>query len=136
MGHASLRASTRSGAIVSRSMDDLTDDQLAELRRRLLVRQDELQVALERSREGGAPVDLDEPIGRLSRMEAMQQQKMVQAGRAAQEAELGRLALALTDMDSGEYGCCRQCEEPIPFARLKIRPDARICVRCQERREG
>ena len=117
-------------------MDALTGEQIAELRDALLERRQELEYFLELSRDGGAPVDLDEPIGRLSRMEAMQQQKMVQAGREAQEAELRRVALALADMDSGDYGYCRECDEPIALARLQIRPDARICVPCQQKREG
>jgi DnaK suppressor protein len=114
---------------------DLSQTQLAGFRAALLKRRDELEYVLDLSREGGAPVDLEEPIGRLSRMEAMQQQKIVQAGRAGQEAELRRVALALADMDSGDYGYCRQCDEPISLARLQIRPDTRICVPCQERRE-
>lgn len=117
-------------------MAELTEVELAALRQQVLARRAELEAALRRSKEGGAPVDLDEPIGRLSRMEAMQQQKMVQAGRTAQEAELRRLTVALADMDNGDYGYCRQCDEPIPLARLRIRPDTRVCVRCQERREG
>ncbi|MBN1830277.1 MAG: TraR/DksA C4-type zinc finger protein [Deltaproteobacteria bacterium] len=31
--------------------------------------------------------------------------------------------------------CCRDCEEPIPAGRLRVRPDAVRCVSCQERHE-
>jgi DnaK suppressor protein len=110
--------------------------ELEALREALFKRREELEYVLALSKDGGAPVDLGEPIGRLSRMDAMQQQKMVQAGRQGQEAELRRVALALADMDSGDYGYCRQCDEAITLPRLRIRPDTRICVPCQERREG
>ena len=114
----------------------LTDAQLISLRQALLRRREELEHVLALSKDGSAPVDLDQPIGRLSRMEAMQQQQMVRASRSAQEAELRRVSVALADMDSGDYGHCRECDEPIPYRRLEIRPDTRICVTCQQRREG
>ncbi|RYF37162.1 MAG: hypothetical protein EOO21_00090, partial [Comamonadaceae bacterium] len=35
-------------------------------------------------------------------------------------------------MRSGDYGRCEQCDEPIPFARLQARPEARLCIRDEE----
>lgn len=40
---------------------------------------------------------------------------------------------ALQRIKSGEYGLCASCAEPIPQARLKALPWARVCVRCAER---
>lgn len=31
--------------------------------------------------------------------------------------------------------CCLDCEKPIPPARLELQPDARRCVKCQEKKE-
>lgn len=31
--------------------------------------------------------------------------------------------------------CCLDCENPIPSARLELQPDARRCVKCQEKKE-
>jgi len=39
---------------------------------------------------------------------------------------------ALDRLDSGDYGICLSCEEPIPDKRLRALPWARYCVRCQE----
>ena len=39
---------------------------------------------------------------------------------------------ALDRLDSGDYGICLRCEEPIPAKRLKALPWARFCVPCQE----
>lgn len=38
-------------------------------------------------------------------------------------------------LDSGNYGRCEDCEEPIASARLRAIPWARCCVRCQEMRD-
>src|SRR5579871_906084 len=40
---------------------------------------------------------------------------------------------ALDRMDSGDYGICLACEEPIPAKRLRALPWARYCVPCQEK---
>jgi len=31
-----------------------------------------------------------------------------------------------------DFGLCRECEEPIPFARLMIVPESDLCVQCAE----
>ena len=40
---------------------------------------------------------------------------------------------ALHHIDTGHYGICLECEEPISPKRLDAVPWARYCVRCQER---
>lgn len=39
---------------------------------------------------------------------------------------------ALDRLQSGDYGVCLACEEPIPDKRLRALPWARYCVTCQE----
>ena len=39
---------------------------------------------------------------------------------------------ALDRMQSGDYGICLSCEEPIPAKRLRALPWAQYCVICQE----
>ena len=39
---------------------------------------------------------------------------------------------ALDRLDSGDYGICLACEEPIPAKRLRAIPWARYCIPCQE----
>jgi DnaK suppressor protein len=39
---------------------------------------------------------------------------------------------ALDRLDSGDYGICLACEEPIPVKRLRALPWARYCIPCQE----
>ena len=39
-------------------------------------------------------------------------------------------------MREGSYGCCEECGEDIPFARLQAYPAAKLCVTDQERYEA
>lgn len=128
-------------------MTELEPDQLLELANDLQELAVELRGLVDGSADGVKPVDLDEPIGRLSRMDAMQQQSMTRATREAARARLKQVEAALQRIDevarqvepSGtaarDYGCCVECEEPIGFDRLKARPEALLCIACQADRE-
>lgn len=83
-------------------------------------------------RELAAPVSPDNAIGRITRMEAINSKSINDAALSRARAELSQLERALKRVDSPEYGLCRECEEPIPLARLKIMPGADFCVRCAE----
>jgi DnaK suppressor protein len=113
-------------------MNELSADQLAGLKAALLARRDELQQLLVATREGTRPVDLDEPIGRLTRMDAIQQQSMAAANRRGHDLRLKQVTQALTAMDRDEYGLCRKCEDPIGHARLEARPESPYCLDCQD----
>jgi len=69
-------------------------------------------------------------VGRLSRMDAMQQQAMAKATETNRQAEIAALKLALQRLESGEYGVCEDCGEDIPLKRLELAPTARRCVAC------
>jgi DnaK suppressor protein len=49
--------------------------------------------------------------------------------------ELGDVSEALRRMADGRYGLCADCEDSIPFDRLKVEPWALRCVACTARRE-
>ena len=111
--------------------EELTDAQVEELHAALKALQTELGLLLEDSQEGSKPVDLETPIGRLSRMDAMQQQSMAKANRAASKQRLQLVRVALTAVEAETFGYCRKCEEPIGYRRLKAKPESAFCLACQ-----
>lgn len=116
-------------------MNELSKNQRDELIQELTRLREELQKLLEDSNDGAQPVSLDEPIGRLSRMDAMQQQSMVQANRRTARTRLTRVETALRRYANNEYGLCAGCEEEIGYARLKAQPEAPFCIDCQSGKE-
>lgn len=44
--------------------------------------------------------------------------------------EIVQIKLALSRIESGKYGICTRCENPIPKARLEALPYATNCVTC------
>ena len=117
-------------------VEELTDIQQNMLHQDLLTLRVELQELLDQSAEQSKPVDLDKPIGRLSRMDEMQQQSMAQANRHATRQRLLQIGAAIGRIDRDEYGLCICCEEDIGIGRLKARPEAPLCLACQAAREN
>lgn len=115
--------------------EELGDAEREQLRVLLQGLEHGLEAALERSAEEAAPVDLETPIGRLSRMDAIAQREISQAGRRQQAQQLGQVRTALAAIDDEEFGLCRLCDEPIGLRRLQARPFVTICLRCQAARE-
>lgn len=111
--------------------EELSAEQEEELRTdlRTLLKEHEATLAIES--DATDTVDLDQPIGRLSRMDAIQQQKMAVEQRRRIELRRGQLRQALGWMEDGDYGTCRRCEEPIGFRRLKARPESAFCLGCR-----
>jgi len=116
-------------------MEELTTEELGELGDALVALEKELEGVVSRGDEGAKPVDLDQPIGRISRVDALQQQAMAKATKEKAKLRLAQTRVARKAHAEGEYGYCRRCEEPIGVRRLRSRPETPFCVECQGRRE-
>ncbi|NOD34205.1 MULTISPECIES: TraR/DksA C4-type zinc finger protein [unclassified Ruegeria] len=78
-----------------------------------------------------AVVELDQQaIGRLSRMDALQNQAMAKAQQANRDIEKSRLQAALVRIEEEEYGYCEDCGDRIPDGRLSLDLAASKCVSC------
>ena len=104
---------------------------LAKAKQRLADKKQELEDLSDLSAEARDPVSLDQQsVGRLSRMDAMQQQAMNQATEQKRKYDLVRIEAALRRIRDEEYGYCEECGEEIPDGRLAIDPMAELCVSC------
>ena len=82
------------------------------------------------------PIPPDNAIGRLTRMEAINSKSINEAALKKAKDTLSKLESALARIDNPDFGLCRECEEPIPFARLLILPETDLCVQCAENMSG
>ena len=76
------------------------------------------------------PVSPDNAIGRITRMEAINSKAINEASLAKSNRTLNQLIKALKKIDNPDFGYCINCEEPIPYKRLLIMPQAPFCVSC------
>ncbi|HEV7434684.1 MAG TPA: TraR/DksA C4-type zinc finger protein [Pseudorhizobium sp.] len=102
-----------------------------ELEARLRTELTETVALIEESGEYRAPVELDQQsVGRLSRMDAMQQQEMAKTLTRRRQHRKVAIEMALSRIRDGDYGYCTACGEPIAVRRLEIDPTFEQCVRC------
>ena len=92
---------------------------------------DQLKQLSETAKESRAPVKLDQQsVGRLSRMDAMQQQSMELATEERRQQRLAALAAALRRVKSGDYGYCLKCNDKIAAGRLAVDLAVTLCIDC------
>ncbi len=100
-------------------------------RKVLMQRLEELETLSRDSQTDRNPVTLDQQsVGRLSRMDAMQQQAMAQATERQRLIDLQKIHAALKRVDTGDFGYCEKCGDEIAEERLKIDPAVAMCVKC------
>jgi DnaK suppressor protein len=91
----------------------------------------ELEELIKSGAENRTDTELDQQrIGRLSRMDAMQQQAMEDETHRRREKELVRVKSALLRLGAGDYGYCTACDEIIAIKRLENDPATMLCIDC------
>tara|TARA_Y100001936_G_scaffold254120_2_gene325213 strand:- start:7137 stop:7490 length:354 start_codon:yes stop_codon:yes gene_type:complete len=107
---------------------------IKKMKKVLVARRKELLSIIESGEETKTDTDLDQQrVGRLSRMDAMQQQAMEDETGRRRDKELQRIAAALDRIDSDDYGYCTACDEPIAAKRLKNDPATPLCINCAQK---
>ena len=111
----------------------MTELDRLKLKEIIVSRLEEMQALDAGAIENRAIVQLDQQsVGRVSRIDAIQQQQMATALKQQQRLHLQQVNRAINELDNGDYGYCQQCGDVIAFARLKARPESVMCVKCQQ----
>lgn len=76
------------------------------------------------------PVAPDAAIGRVSRMDAINNRSITEAALRQAEEKLNKLKFVLSKIDSPDFGVCIKCKKEIPLGRILIRPESSHCVNC------
>jgi DnaK suppressor protein len=124
--------SARQRAVVTGSTPDAPPGlDVRALHQKLLDERKALQSNSHASAGSREPVALDQTtVGRLSRVDAMQQQAMALATERRRTVALARIEAALARIEAGEYGWCMRCGEAIAPKRLALDPASPTCVAC------
>jgi DnaK suppressor protein len=79
------------------------------------------------------PISPDSSIGRISRMDAINNKAINDSALLEKKKLHQKLETALERLDDDAFDRCIKCGETIPFGRLQIMPYTRRCVRCSGR---
>ncbi len=121
----------------------MDSQQQALFKRKLEQEQQELRHLIEKMDEESLGLPLQEAVSELSSYdnhpadlgsEVFERSKDF-ALREGMEIHLAQIKDALQRMQSGEYGVCEHCGQPIPLERLEAMPSANMCINCKKAEE-
>jgi DnaK suppressor protein len=77
------------------------------------------------------PIEPDCAIGRVSRMDAINNKSINEAALRKAQDKFKKINISLERIDDDNFGYCIQCGEQIPIQRLLIMPGS-LCIRCAQ----
>jgi DnaK suppressor protein len=93
----------------------------------------EVKAEIKALTESASPVSPDNAIGRVSRMDAINNHAINEGSLGRLRERLEKLETAVTRVDQPTFGICVMCKQPIAAARLTYLPDSSLCVQCANR---
>ena len=90
----------------------------------------EIEDYLSKSEDAAEAVSPDKSLGRLSRMEAMQDQQLVLEVRRRHKRKKADVLNAIARLEQDQYGNCMFCGNQISADRLDAFPEVQTCVNC------
>jgi len=82
------------------------------------------------------PIEPDCAIGRVSRMDAINNKSVNEAALRAKQQKYQALKHALIDVDKPDFQNCITCGHKIPIQRIFIMPESRKCTSCASNSKG
>jgi RNA polymerase-binding transcription factor len=114
----------------------MNDADLDKFRLLLIQQRDELKNSLQMAQQSTETVELDQAsVGRVSRGDALQAQSMAVETSRLKQQQLRKISMALSLIESGDYGYCSICDQDIDHRRLEVDPAATMCVPCASKQE-
>ncbi len=108
----------------------MTPEEQKRIKEIIFLEIEKLSQKIDELKEFTAPVSPDDAIGRISRMDAINNKSIVEASMRNLKSRLDQLQKISQVVDDKDYGLCIKCHRPISFDRLKIRPEIRLCAGC------
>ena len=76
------------------------------------------------------PISPENALGRISRMDAINNKTVNEAALRKAKIRLLNLETAKSKINSAEFGLCANCNNEIPIGRILLVPQSKLCVRC------
>jgi DnaK suppressor protein len=101
-----------------------------DIKQKILAEISKTEKVIQEYKEMSGPVEPDCAIGRISRMDAINNKSITEASLRQAEEKLKNLHRVLDQIGTPDFGHCLRCHQPIPLGRMMIRPDSLYCVNC------
>ena len=108
----------------------MTEKQLQEIRQKIEEEIAKTDYLIKEYKENSKPIAPENSIGRISRMDAINNKSITEAALQNAELKLSRLKNMLPLVGTEEFGLCARCKGQIPIMRILLMPQSRFCVNC------
>lgn len=105
---------------------------IEEIRQKIVAEIAKTEAAITEYEELTKPVSPDDSIGRVTRMDAIQNKSIAEAALREARDKLNKLRYALSHVGNPDFGKCARCGQQIPIGRIMIRPESPYCVHCAQ----
>jgi len=111
----------------------MTENEKKEIKKIIDDQIESVRDEIEELKELTKPVKLDASVGRLSRMDAINNKAINDKQLREKKSTLQKLERAQERYKEGKLGICLKCGNEIPYGRLKFMPYTTRCVKCAGR---
>jgi DnaK suppressor protein len=101
-----------------------------EIKERIKEEIDTTKELIEKYKNLTKPIAPENAIGRVSRMDAINNKSVNELALKNAEIKLNNLNVALNKIEDSDFGICVRCHKPIPMGRILLMPQAITCVNC------
>lgn len=105
-----------------------------EIKEKILQEIEKTKILIVELKELTKPISPENAIGRVSRMDAINNKSINDLGLRKQENKLRKLEIALSKIELENFGVCSMCKNPIQEGRIMLMPESSFCVGCSSRR--
>jgi len=108
----------------------VTTEDRKSLKVKILENIKKFEAEIIRLEEATKPIAPENSLGRVSRMDAINNKGVAQASLHSAQKRLVKLKISLDKIDDPDFGNCANCKNPIQAGRLMFMPESANCVRC------
>ena len=108
-------------------LSEMTDDEIRQKIREEIEKTEEI---IKEYKEASGPISPDKAIGRLSRMDAINNKSVTESALRQAEDKLKKLNHVFSKVGEKDFGYCIKCKQPIPLGRILLKPESQRCVNC------
>jgi len=110
----------------------MTEQEKKDIKAKVLAEIEKTNATIEDYRDLTKPISPENAIGRISRMDAINNKSVAEAALRQAEGKLKNLYNVLEAIDNKDFGLCLKCQKPIPIGRILLMPQSRYCVKCAQ----
>ena len=108
----------------------MNKQQKKQIEENLNIEVEDTKTKISKYKELSQPIAPENSIGRVSRMDAINNKSVVEAALREAEEKLVKLLDIQKKITQKDFGSCSKCKNEIPFGRLIFRPESQLCVYC------